>query len=275
VSRSPNYAVNCSLIFQELPVLDRPAAARAAGFGAIELWWPWETPVVADAELDALESSIREAGVRLVGLNFFAGDLPGPDCGVASIPDRAGEFRENVPVAVELGGRLGVKRFNALFGNRVEGVDPQVQDDLGVAMLTEAAQAAASIGGVVMAEPVSGPKPYPLRTAADAMAVIERLRGEGGVENVGLLADLFHLATNGDDVSRVVKEHAGEIAHVQIADAPGRHEPGSGELDLAGWIRQLLGTGYDGWIGLEYVPGHSSAASFGWISDAAWEGSER
>ncbi|HVV91229.1 MAG TPA: hypothetical protein VHB53_12095, partial [Solirubrobacterales bacterium] len=91
MSAGPRYAVNCSLIFQELPLLERPAAARAAGFNAVEFWWPWDTPVVADEQLDAFESAIRDAGVRLVGLNFFAGDLPGPDCGVASIPDRAGE----------------------------------------------------------------------------------------------------------------------------------------------------------------------------------------
>ena len=259
------YAVNCSLIFAELPVLERPAAARAAGFDAIEFWWPWSSPRVSAPELDAFEAAVRDAGVQLVGLNFFAGDLLGPDCGVASIPARANEFRENIELVIGLGDRLGTKRFNALFGNRVDGVAPSEQDELGVAALIDAARAAASIGATVMVEPVSGPKPYPLRTAADAMAIVQRVRSEGSVENVGLLADFFHLAGNGDDVAAAIDAWAADIVHVQIADAPGRHEPGTGGLDLGGWTTRLLDAGYDGWIGLEYVPSGSSADSFGWL----------
>jgi hydroxypyruvate isomerase len=265
MTQLPRYAVNCSLIFAELPVLERPAAARAAGFDAIELWWPWPTPTVPDTELDAFEAAVRDAGVQLVGLNFFAGDLPGPDCGVASIPARVNELRENIPLAIDLGGRLATRRFNALFGNRIDGVASGEQDELGVAALVEAARAAASIDGIVMVEPVSGPKPYPLRTAADAMAIVQRVRTDGGVENVGLLADFFHLANNGDDVPAAIDTWSGNIVHVQIADAPGRHEPGTGELDLGGWTGRLLDTGYDGWIGLEYVPSGPSADSFDWL----------
>ena len=268
MSTAPRYAVNCSLLFQELPLLERPAAARAAGFDAIEFWWPWTGPGAGDAELEAFADAIEDAGVQLVGLNLFAGDVPGPDCGVASIPDRARELRENVPIAIELGSRLGVQRFNALFGNRVAGVDPAAQDDLGVAVLIEAARAAAAIDAVVMIEPVSGPKPYPLRTAADTMAIVDRIRREGELENVGLLADFFHLANNGDDVARVIDEHGPDIVHVQIADAPGRHEPGTGELDLHLWTDRLLAGGYGGWIGLEYLPATTSLESFGWLAVA-------
>ncbi|HEX5191820.1 MAG TPA: TIM barrel protein [Solirubrobacteraceae bacterium] len=261
----PRYAVNCSLIFTELPVLERPAAARAAGFDAIEFWWPWQTPTVSDAELDAFAAAVRDAGVQLVGLNFFAGDLLGPDCGVASIPARTNEFRENIELVIGLGGRLATRRFNALFGNRVDGVAASEQDELGVAALIDAARAAGSIGATVMVEPVSGPKPYPLRTAADAMAIADRVRREGRVDNIGLLADFFHLARNGDDVAAAIDSWADDIVHVQIADAPGRHEPGTGELDLRGWTTRLLDAGYDGWIALEYVPSGSSADSFGWL----------
>jgi hydroxypyruvate isomerase len=262
---APRYAVNCSLLFRELPVLERPAAAKAAGFDAVEFWWPWDTPVVSDAESDAFIRAIRDSGVELTGLNFFAGDLFGPDCGVASVPARTEEFRRNVDLAIEIGGQLRTRRFNALFGNRVEGADPAGQDDLGVAAVADAARAAQAIGATVMIEPVSGPKPYPLRTAADAMAIIDRVRREGAVTNVGLLADFFHLAGNGDDVRAVIDAHGADIAGVQIADAPGRHEPGTGTLDLPGWTERLLAGGYDGWIGLEYVPSAASADSFGWL----------
>lgn len=265
MSPPPRFAVNCSLIFQELPVLERPAAAAAAGFSAVEFWWPWPQETVTDAELDAFEGAISDAGVQLVGLNFFAGDLRGPDCGVASIPARTDEFRASIEPAIRLGERLGTRRFNALFGNRVDGLDPEQQDALGVAALTEAARAAAEIDAIVMVEPVSGPKPYPLRTADDAMAIVQRVREEGSVANVGLLADFFHLSNNGDDVPAAIERHASDIVHIQIADAPGRHQPGSGELPLAGWIKQALAAGYDGWIGLEYIPEGASADSFEWL----------
>ncbi len=117
----------------------------------------------------------------------------------------------------------------------------------------------------MLVEPVSGAKPYPLRTAADALAVVERVRREGGVENVALLSDLYHLATNGDDLPAVVATCTPRIGHVQIADAPGRNEPGTGTLDLDGLLAGLEAGGYSGWVGLEYKPSGASADSFEWL----------
>ena len=116
-------------------------------------------------------------------------------------------------------------------------------------------------------EPVSGPKPYPLRLAADAAAVVDRARA-AGAENVGILFDLYHLATNGDDIDRAIAAQAGRIAHVQIADAPGRGEPGSGQLDLDGYLARLEQAGYAGWVGLEYRPTVSTLDSLGWLPRA-------
>jgi hydroxypyruvate isomerase len=244
--------VNCSILFTELPLLERPAAAKAAGFDAVEFWWPWpDQPVPGDADADRFVASVREAGVQLVGLNFFAGDLAGPDCGVASIPARAEQFRDNVEVTVGIGEQLGVGAFNALFGNRVEEVAPQDQDALGRESLALAAKAADRIGATVLVEAVSGPKPYPLRTAADAVAVVDDLR-RAGHGNVGFLMDLYHLAANGDDLDAAVRTYADRTAHVQIADAPGRGEPGTGSLDLQHHLGGLADAGYAGWVGLEY-----------------------
>src|SRR5689334_23642984 len=94
------YTVNCSILLTELPLLERPAAAKAAGFDAVEFWWPFGRPVPDSKEVDAFVRAIRDAGVRLVGLNFFAGDLAGPDCGVLSIPSRSAEFQDNIDVTV-------------------------------------------------------------------------------------------------------------------------------------------------------------------------------
>src|SRR6516164_8038559 len=189
------YLANCSLLFTEEPLLRRPAAARAAGFGAVEFWWPFTT-------------AVQEAGVALAGLNFFAGDLAGPDCGVLSIPGRSTEFRDNIDVVAGIGERLGVRGFNALYGNRVDGVDPGAQDELAAESIGLAAKAVAGFGGTVLIEPVSGPKPYPLRTAADAVAVVRRARAAGAA-NVGFLCDLYHLASNGDDIDAAIAAYAG------------------------------------------------------------------
>jgi hydroxypyruvate isomerase len=256
------------MLFTEHPLLERPQAAKDAGFDAIEFWWPWpDQPVPADAEVADFVSAVRDAGVQLVGLNFFAGDLAGPDCGVLSIPDRAAQFRDNVDVTVGIGEQLSVAAFNALYGNRVEGVAPEDQDQLGREMLGLAAGAADRIGATVLVEPVSGPKPYPLRTAADAAAVVSAVRSDGHA-NVGFLCDLFHLANNGDDVPAAIAAYADITAHVQIADHPGRGEPGTGDLDLDGLLGDLVAHGYEGWVGLEYKPVSTTDAGLAWLPRA-------
>ena len=223
------YDVNCSILFTELPLLERPAAAREAGFGAIELWWPFAAAVPGDREVEALVRAIGDAGVRLVGLNFAGGDLPAGDRGLLSWPERAAEFRDNVEVTVAIGERLGCRAFNALYGNRVDGADPSAQDELATELLALAGRAAARVGGTVVLEPLSGAPRYPLRTAADALGVI------------------------------------GRVAAVQIADVPGRGAPGTGTLDLDHHLARLEVAGYRGWVGLGYVPDGPSAASFDWL----------
>jgi hydroxypyruvate isomerase len=258
------YLANCSLLFTEEPLLRRPAAAAAAGFGAIEFWWPWPDPVPPDRDVDAFVAAVRDAGVALAGLNFFAGDLAGPDCGVLSIPARSGQFRDNVDVAAGIGARLGVRGFNALYGNRVDGMAAPAQDELATENIVHAAKAAGGIGAAVFIEPVSGPKPYPLRTADDAVAVVQRARAAGAA-NVTFLCDLYHLASNGDDLDAAIAAHTDVTGHVQIADAPGRGEPGSGQLDLDRYLTALQDRGYRGWVSLEYKPATSTEASLAWL----------
>jgi hydroxypyruvate isomerase len=259
------FAVNCSLLFTELPLLERPAAAKAAGFDAVEFWWPFDQAVPDDAAVDAFEAAVRNAGVALVGLNFFAGDMPAGDRGLLSWPGRTREFRDNVDVTMGLGERLGCRAFNALYGNRVDGVDPAAQDDLAAENLALAAEAAASMGGTVLVEPVSGAPRYPLLSASDAVAVIGRVEGGSGATNLGLLADLYHLSVNGDDVFKVIEAYADRVAHVQVADAPGRNEPGTGTLPLDRWLRSLQEAGYQGWVALEYKPSGGTLDSLAWL----------
>jgi hydroxypyruvate isomerase len=259
------YTVNCSILFTELPLLERPAAARRAGFRAVEFWWPFVEAVPPDRQVDAFVTAIDTAGVQLTGLNFFAGDMPGGDRGLVSWPKRSSEFRDNVEVTVGIGERLGCRAFNALYGNRDTGHSATEQDDLAVENLGAAARAAARIGGTVLVEPVSGAERYPLRSAADALTVIDRVQAAYDERNLGLLADLYHLAVNGDDVNRVITEYADRIAHVQIADAPGRNEPGTGTLPLERQLTTLGAHGYSGFVGLEYKPSTTTLESFGWL----------
>ena len=254
------YTVNCSILFTELPLLERPAAAKAAGFEAVEFWWPFPTATPSNAEVNAFVAAIEAAGVRLTGLNFAAGDMPAGDRGLVSWPGREAEFRTSVDIAVGIGELLGIEVFNALYGNRLPDADPDEQDALALENL---AYAASRTRAAVLLEPVSGAERYPLLTAADALAVIDKV----GAPNVRLLADLYHLTVNGDDVDAVLSEHADRIAHVQIADAPGRNEPGTGEIDFDRHFTALEKAGYAGWIGLEYKPSTTSDRAFDWLTD--------
>ena len=255
------YDVNLSMLLTELPLLERPAAARAAGFDAVEFWWPFTVAVPAADEVAAFERAITNAGVQLVGLNFFAGDMPGGDRGLVSWPGRQAEFRDNIAVVADIAERLGCRALNALYGNRIDGHDPLEQDELATENLALAAEAAARIGATVLIEPVSGAPRYPLRTSTDVLAVIASV----GADNVKMLADLYHLQVNGDDLDAVVADHVDAIAHVQIADAPGRNEPGTGALDIDGYLAKLAANGYGGYVGLEYKPSGTSEASFEWL----------
>jgi hydroxypyruvate isomerase len=250
---------NISILFTELPLAQRPAAARAAGFTAIEAWWPFDSAVPADTEVAGFERAVRDAGVELVALNSFAGDMRAGDRGILSWPGRQPEFLDNLDVVTELGARLGCRRFNMLYGNRIDGAAPAEQDELAAQNLAQAVRAAHRVGAVVLVEPLSGVPRYPLRTADEVVGVLGRLPAT--LRPAGqLLADLYHLRVNGADIPATLDRVHSRIGHVQVADVPGRHEPGTGTADLDGWVRQLRTLGYDGWVGLEYAPLETTVA---------------
>jgi hydroxypyruvate isomerase len=246
------YTVNCSILLTELPLLERPAAAKAAGFDAVEFWWPFEASVPTDSEVTQFENAIRDAGVQLTGLNFNAGNMPAGDRGLVSWMGRESEFKDNIDIVTGIGERLGCKAFNALYGNRQDGFTPEEQDELALRNLAAAAEGVARIGGTVLLEPVSGAPRYPLLTAEDALKVIAHVKAEAGVGNIKLLADFYHLSVNGDDLEAVIENHAKDFGHIQIADNAGRGAPGTGTLPLGQWIARSRELGYTGYIGLEY-----------------------
>ncbi|MGH8241663.1 MAG: TIM barrel protein, partial [Steroidobacteraceae bacterium] len=124
------FSANCSILFTELPVLQRPAAARAAGFDAVEFWWPFDTAVPPTREVQAFADAVAEADVQLVSLNTYGGDLPGGDRGIASWEDRTPDFLANLDVAIPLAETLNCKVLNVLYGRRMAGADGSEQDDV-------------------------------------------------------------------------------------------------------------------------------------------------
>jgi hydroxypyruvate isomerase len=254
------YAVNCSILFTELPLLERPAAARAAGFSTIELWWPWPEPVPPPQEVEALVTAVRDAGVRLLALNLYGGDLAGADSGLLSVPGRTAELMANLEVVVGLVQALGISFCNSLYGRREPGRAAE-QDELAVRNLRRVAAALAPVGGTALLEPLSGRDGYPLRSTGDAVAVLQRV----AAHNCGVLCDLYHLARLGADPEPDLLRDLPWIRHVQIADHPGRGEPGSGHLDLEGKLCALQDAGYDGHVALEYQPTTSTLESLAWL----------
>lgn len=272
-STDHRFTVNLSILFTELPLLERPAAAAAAGFTAVELWWPWtDAPVPEKSELDGLRRALTDAGTRLTGLNFYAGQLPGPDRGALSVPgEESSKFRRNVEVVAGFAQSTGCTALNALYGNRVTGASPAEQDQLALENLTLAAHAAHDIGAVLLIEALNAVEsPHcPIVSAPKAVDVVEEVNRATGLGNAKFLMDLYHLAMNGEDLHKVIDAYTAVTAHVQIADSPGRGAPGTGELDFAGLLDRLAEAGYEGRIGLEYKPGDTpSADTFEWLPRA-------
>ena len=269
--------VNCSILFTELPLLRRPAAAKAAGFDAVEFWWPFDEMVPSDASADAFVAAIADAGVELVSLNFHSGDMAAGERGVVSNPAMAGAFRENIAACTAIAERTGCRLLNAPYGNRIAGVDPAEQDAVAIENLTLAAAAAAGVGATVLVEAINSVDvpAFPIDSSDAAIAVIDSvldaLRGAGpggaAAGNVAFLADLYHLGMMGEDLAATLTKCRDRIAHVQIADVPGRGAPGTGTLDFAPLFALLAENGYAGRVGLEYVPTDpaDSSSSFGWL----------
>jgi len=251
------YDVNLSILFTELPMLERPAAAARAGFDAVEMWWPFDGPVPSDTELDTLAAAVAEAGVQLVGLNFDAGHMPSGDRGLLSSKATSGRFRDNIEVTVGLAERLGCKTLNALYGNTTDDTDPE----LALENLALAAKSAGRIGATVVVEALNSAENtrYQITSSARAFQIIDQVPG------TAFLADFYHLARMGEDISSLITSHADRFGHVQIADVPGRGQPGTGELDYPAILRQLADSPYEGLVGLEYKPVGPSAESFGWL----------
>ncbi|AEA27090.1 Hydroxypyruvate isomerase [Pseudonocardia dioxanivorans CB1190] len=260
---------NISLLFAEVPYLERFARAAAAGFTAVETWWPWSDPVPPPGGVDTLVAALDDAGLRLAGCNLYGGDLPAGERGIACDPARTEEFAANLDAVVGIARRTGCPVFNGLFGRRRPDVPVSEQDALAVAQLATAARRLGEVGGTVLVEALGRGLngTYPVTNAQEAVAVVDRVRETAGADSAGFLFDTFHLTTSGDDLPQVIADHVGVIAHVQVADAPGRAQPGTGVVDVPGVVDALWAAGYRGAVAAEYSPTVPTEQTFGWLDE--------
>jgi len=252
------FSANVSILFKEAPFLERFGWATAMGFSAVEFWWP------SGEDPGAVERVVKDAELRVALMNFDAGDMAAGDRGLAGDPEREEQFRENVPVGLELARSVDCRRMNVLVGHGLSGMEREEQLALARRNVEYAADEARKAGIEVLVEAVNTFEngPYLLSTTEQA---VEFVRGVGR-ENVKIQHDLYHMQRMEGNLVANLREHIGLIGHIQIADSPGRGEPGTGEIHYPYVLAALDELGYDGFVGLEYNPTtETTEESFGWL----------
>lgn len=252
----PRFAANLSMLFCERPLAERFAAAACAGFSAVEIQFPYELPAAQIASL------LRDNGLQLVLHNLPAGDWAGGERGIACHPDRVGEFRAGVAQAIDYATTLGCSQLNCLAGIAPAGVPEATVRATFVGNLRHAATELKRAGLRLLVEPINTfdiPGFYVNRTA-QALALLD----EVAADNVFLQYDVYHAQRMEGELGATLARHLPRIAHVQIADNPGRHEPGSGEINFPWLFRHLDAIGYTGWVGCEYKPATTTEAGLDW-----------
>jgi hydroxypyruvate isomerase len=253
-------AANLSMLFTEVPLLERFGAAARAGFRAVELQFPYEAPAEAQrAQLDA-------NGLDMVLHNLPAGNWAAGDRGIACDPARVGEFRDGVARGIAYARVLGVPRLNCLAGVPPAGVGDATARTTFVANLRFAAAALAEAGLALVIEPINrlDVPGFWLHRTDQALSVIE----EVGAANLSVQYDIYHAQRSEGELAGTLARHLSKIGHIQFADNPGRHEPGTGEINIAFLFRHLLQLGWSGDIGAEYKPAGRTEDGLAWLADA-------
>ena len=254
----PRFAANLTMLFNEVDFLDRFEAAAKAGFKGVEYLFPY------DYEKDALAEKLDQNGLTQALHNLPAGDWDAGDRGTACQPDRVGEFQDGVGKAIEYATAVGCRQVNCLSGIAPEGADADRLRKTFVSNLRFAAAKLEEAGVRLLIEPVNTrdiPGFY-LRHTAQALSIIE----EVGSTNLGLQYDIYHMQIMEGDLTKTIEGSLDIIRHMQIADNPGRHEPGTGEINYSFLFDFLDRIGYDGWIGCEYKPLTTTESGLGWIA---------
>jgi hydroxypyruvate isomerase len=251
------FSANLSFLFTEHEFLDRFGAAARAGFAGVEFHFPYAHDKAALAEV------VLTSGVEVVLFNLPAGDWAAGERGIACHPARKAEFQDGVGRAVEYADALGCTRLNCLAGIAPEGVTRDKAVETLVDNLKFAAAVMQRAGIQLMLEPLNDrDNPgFLVPTTRTGLQVLDAV----GSKNLFLQYDVYHAQVMEGDLARTLETNFGRIGHIQIADNPGRHEPGSGEINFPFLFRRLEQLGYAGWIGCEYRPSGLTEESFGWL----------
>ena len=253
----PKFAANLTMLWNELDFLDRFAAAAKAGFTAVEYLFPYPYPK------EQLAEQLAAHKLEQVLHNLPAGDWAKGERGIGCLPDRVGEFQDSVGRAIDYATALSCKQVNCLAGIVPHGADPGTLRETFVANLKFAAAKLKAAGIRLLIEPINTrdiPGFY-LKHSRQAIELIAAV----GSDNLWLQYDIYHMQIMEGDLAPTIEKHRARIAHFQLADNPGRNEPGTGEINypfLFGFIDRL---GYDGWIGCEYKPKTTTAEGLGWV----------
>jgi hydroxypyruvate isomerase len=251
----PHFAANLTFLFNEVDFLERFAAAKKAGFDAVEFHYPyaWDKRVV--------RAALDEAHLQVVLINIPAGGKD--DFGLACLPGREADFLAALLLALDYAVALGVPRINCLAGLVAERADASAYRTTFIANLKVASRECRKAGLELMIEPLNT-RDVPRFFLTHSRQAIDIIRATGA-ENIKLQYDLYHMHIMEGALARTLEELLPAIGHVQFADSPGRHEPGTGEIDFAFLFRHLDRIGYRGWISAEYHPSGKTADSLGWL----------
>ncbi|MFN3988102.1 MAG: hydroxypyruvate isomerase [Rhodocyclaceae bacterium] len=252
----PRFNANLTMLFNEVDFLDRFEAAAQAGFEGVECLFPyaWDKQQIAE-RLDRF-------GLKQVLHNLPAGDWNAGERGIACHPGRVGEFQDGVGRAIEYATALGCTQLNCLAGIAPPGVAPERLRQTLVDNLRFAADALGKAGIRLLIEPINSydiPGFYLNRTA-HAAELIDAV----GSDNLFIQYDIYHAQRMEGELANTIARHLARIAHMQLADNPGRHEPGTGEINYAWLFRFIDQCGYDGWIGCEYKPAGTTTDGLDW-----------
>ncbi len=254
----PRFAANLSMLFTEVPFLERFERAAAAGFRAVEFLFPYAWPAAR------IREQLDRHGLQLVLHNLPAGDWEAGERGIACLPERVDEFRAGVATALQYAAVLGVGQLNCLAGKAPAGVDPARLRATLVDNLRFAAAALDKAGLKLLVEPINtfDIPGFLVHRTQQALELLD----EVGAANAFVQYDIYHAQRMEGELAATLQRHLARIAHVQLADNPGRNEPGTGEINYPFLFAHLDRLGYQGWIGCEYRPAAGTEAGLGWLA---------
>ncbi|MBB3329394.1 hydroxypyruvate isomerase [Halomonas campaniensis] len=253
----PKFAANLSMLFTEVEFLDRFAAAARAGFQGVEYLFPYDYPA------EEIKRRLDGNGLTQVLFNLPAGDWAAGERGIACHPDRVEEFRDGVERAIAYARVLGNTQVNCLAGIKPQGVSDDEARRTLIENLRFAAKKLADAGILLIAEPINT-RDIPgffLNRTEQALAIFDEVASD----NLRLQYDIYHMQIMEGDLAPTIEKHLARIAHIQIADNPGRHEPGTGEIHYPFLFAHLDRVGYRGWVGAEYKPAGRTEEGLGWL----------